>query len=61
MDIEKMFQDTMGEIDRVPVICDEGLEHSENWIEFDKGEKFIACSKCYMDHLKDNLYQRDSN
>ena len=49
MNVDKMYKELVNEVGILPVICDEGLEHSGNWVEVEsknEEEKVIVCSKC---------------
>ena len=49
MNADKMYEELVDKVGILPVICDEGLEHSDSWMEIESKngeEEVIVCSKC---------------
>ena len=61
MNADKMYEELVDEIGVLPVICNEGLEHSGNWVEVESQngeEKVIVCFECGEEILKDFMKKR---
>ena len=61
MNTDKMYKELVDEIGILPVICNEGLEHSDSWVEIESKngeEKVVVCSKCGREVIKDFMEKK---
>ena len=62
MNADKMYEELVDEVGILPVICDEGLEHSDSWVEIESQngeEKVIVCSKCGEEIIREFMEKRE--